>query len=150
VLTLNLEDAMPAIKVDINTLKNEVNEILRKRPDLLPDNAFVLWFLQAFLVDDEKTAADSITGGSGDKGADAAYVDHPNRKVFIVHDKYHSRAKPPTEGRSDLIAFADLAVALHGPRKAINDLLEDASPAIKTRLLEVHSYLVSRPINYAT
>jgi hypothetical protein len=130
--------------IDINTLKGEVNEVLRKRPDFLPDNAFVLWFLQAFLVDDEKTAADSITGGSGDKGADAIYVDHPNRKAFIIQGKYHAGANPPTEGRSDLIALADLAVALHGPKDALNKVLADASPVVKTRLSEVHGYLRRR------
>ena len=130
--------------IDISTLKSEVNEVLRKRPDFLPDNAFVLWFLQAFLVDDEKTAAESITGGSGDKGADAIYVDHPNRKVFIIQGKYHASAKPPIEGRSDLIAFAGLAVALHGPKKTLNEVLEDASPVIKARFPEVHSYLRRR------
>jgi hypothetical protein len=130
--------------IDIGTLKSEVNEVLRKRPDFLPDNAFVLWFLQAFLVDDEKTAAESITGGSGDKGADAIYVDHPNRKAFIIQGKYHASTNPPTEGRSDLIALADLAVALHGPKDAFNKVLLDANPLVKTRLSEVRGYLKRR------
>jgi hypothetical protein len=131
-------------KPDIKSLKSEVNEIVRKRPDFSPDNAFVLWFLQALLVDDEKAAADCITGGSGDKGADGIFVDHANRKVFIIQGKYHAGPSPPQEGRSDLIAFADLAVALHGPKQAFSSVVDDASALVKSRLSEVHSFLHRR------
>lgn len=38
-----------------NDLKKEVLEIQDRYPKISPDNAFVVWFLRAFITEDEKT-----------------------------------------------------------------------------------------------
>jgi hypothetical protein len=49
-------------------LKKEVLEIRDRNPALSPDNAFVAWYLRAFIVDDESSAIAALKGGSRDKG----------------------------------------------------------------------------------
>ena len=88
-------------------LKKEVLEVRDRYPHLSLDNCFVVWFLRAFITDDEKNAAESILGGPKDKNIDAIYIDHNTRNIFIVQGKYH-QLKESNEKRSEIIALADL------------------------------------------
>jgi len=130
--------------VDIESLKREVAEAQRKHPDLSQDNAFVLWFMRAYLVEDDRLAAESVVGRKSDKGFDAIYVDHPNKKVFVVQGKYRTTSNPPNECRPDLVAFADLARVLRGEKREIDNLLAAADPAMHKRVTDVHGYLRRR------
>jgi hypothetical protein len=71
----------------LSPLRKEVREVQDRHPELSPDNAFVVWFLRAFIVDDEDTALSAIVGGARDKGVDAIHVDHDNRLVTVVQGK---------------------------------------------------------------
>lgn len=44
-------------KVDIDTLKRELDDVQESHPVWTLDNAFVHWFLRAFLVADDELAA---------------------------------------------------------------------------------------------
>jgi hypothetical protein len=118
--------------------------VQKKHPALSADNAFVFWFLRAFLVDDEKSVSDAVVGGTSDKGVDAIYVDHPNKKVFLIQGKYRTTQAPPAEKRSDIIAFANLARSLRAGKAELESLLADADTVIRDRLIDVYRYLHRR------
>lgn len=48
--------------VDIHTLRAEIREAHDNHPAWTLDNAFVHWFLRAFLVADDELAAKAVTG----------------------------------------------------------------------------------------
>src|ERR1035438_4906749 len=70
-------------------LNQEVKQIRSKHPSLQPDNAFVLWFVDAYLAGDGHNAFESIIGGKNDKTVDAVYVDQRNRMIHLVQCKYY-------------------------------------------------------------
>jgi hypothetical protein len=78
-----------AARVDISTLIAEVKEIHDQFPQWTADNAFVHWFLQAFLLADTELASKAVTGVSHDKGIDAIYLDESLRRVFLIQGKFH-------------------------------------------------------------
>jgi hypothetical protein len=121
-------------------LKKEVIEIIDRHPTISPDNAFVAWFLRAFIVENEEIAVQSLKGGSRDKGVDALFVDHESRCVFLVQGKYHQNANVPSEKRSDVIALADLGRALLLDRaEMFKVLLDDADDTVKQALEDARS-----------
>jgi hypothetical protein len=113
-----------AARVDIGTLIREVYEVYEQFPTWTLDNAFVHWFVQAFLVSDAETAARSVTGVSDDKGCDGVYIDESLGKVFVLQGKFHQGQKPPAEPRSDVIPAAAVPTRLRPPRlRFFNELL---------------------------
>ncbi|MDP4236966.1 MAG: hypothetical protein Q8919_11015, partial [Bacteroidota bacterium] len=64
-----------------SSIKKFVGELMGKYPTLSPDNAFILWFLQAFILDDDKDIVKAIKGVSRDKGIDAIFIDDKARVV---------------------------------------------------------------------
>jgi hypothetical protein len=98
--------------VDIGMLRREVKEDHDRNPAWTLDNAFVHWFLKAFLVSDDELAARAVTGVSHDKGVDAVFIDEGGRRVFLHQGKCHLGEKPPLENRSDVLSFAQLARVL--------------------------------------
>src|SRR5207249_2331910 len=102
-------------RVDIGTLRREVKEIHETYPQWTLDNAFVHWFVRAFLVADLELAARAVTGVSHDKGVDGVYLDENSSKAFVLQGKFHQAEKPPQEPRSEVLAFARLARLISGP-----------------------------------
>lgn len=125
-------------------LKKEILEIRDRFPQLLPDNAFVAWFLKAFITEDEKQAVDSLTGGPGDKSSDAVYFDHDNRIVFLVQGKFH-QSNSTNEPRSAIIALADLARSIVTEQKeAFNSVISKANSKTATLLIESRKLIHQR------
>jgi hypothetical protein len=89
-------------------LKREVKEIRNRFPTLSPDNAFVAWFLRAFITTEEESAIKALCGGANDKGIDAIYIDDAARTVFILQGKYRQKVMPPNEPRVDIVAMGEL------------------------------------------
>lgn len=119
----------------LDDLKKEVLEIRDRNPQISLDNAFVAWFLRAFITESEEAAVASLKGGARDKGIDAIYTDHDSRVVFILQGKYHQKPNPPAEKRSDIIALGDLGrVLLSDESKAFNALLQNAEVTVKEEL----------------
>lgn len=126
-------------------LRNEVGEIQDRHPELSPDNAFVVWFLRAFIVDDERTALGAIVGGARDKGVDALHIDHDNRLVSVVQGKYRQKANAGSESRSDVLALANLGRVLAKKEKQeFNALLGDADVAVEQRLEKAREAIQKR------
>lgn len=116
----------------LSPLKKEVREVQDRHPELSPDNAFVVWFLRAFVVDDEDTALEAIVGGARDKGVDALHVDHDNRLVTVIQGKYRQNANAGSENRSDVLALSNLGRVLAKKDKhEFNALLGDADAAVE-------------------
>lgn len=82
---------MPGKKLSGVDLKRELDSFRENFPQLSNDELFVLWFLRAFVTEDEKAAVDSLIGVSGDKGVDAIYIDDKARDVFIIQGKYREQ-----------------------------------------------------------
>lgn len=141
-------------RIDIATLVREVKEVHEAYPTWTLDNAFVHWFLQAFLVADVEIAARAVTGVSHDKGVDGVFIDESIGKVFVFQGKFHQGAQPPTESRSEVIAFSQLARKLTGPESefrlylagidpSVGQKIEEARKRISRRKFELHLYYVT-------
>jgi AIPR protein len=127
-----------------DNLTKEVLEIKDRNPQLSDDNAFVAWFLRAFIAEDEKQAIEALTGKAGDKSSDAIYIDHDNRLVFIVQGKYHSH-NHAVEPRSHVIALADLGRSILCDRsEAFKAILNKANPTVQKKLEEARNYIYKR------
>lgn len=125
-------------------LQKEILEIRDRYPHLKADDAFIVWFLKAFITKDEKQAIDSLTGGSGDKSSDAIYIDHDNKIVFVVQGKFHQN-NTTIEPRSSIIALADLARSLMAEHKeAFEAVLNKANAKVKELLLESRKLIHQR------
>lgn len=129
----------------LSPLKKEVREIQDRHPELSPDNAFVVWFLRAFIVDEESNALAAIVGGARDKGVDALHIDHDNRLVSVVQGKYRQNANAGPESRSDVLALANLGrVLAKKERQEFKALLGDADPAVEGRLEKAREAIQKR------
>lgn len=141
-------------KIDINTLKQELREVQDANPVWTIDNAFVHWFLRAFLVADDELAARAVTGVSHDKGIDAVLIDDDTSKVFLLQGKCHLGEKAPHECRADVLDFARLASTLigadggyknyhHGIAPVVGEKLDKARSRLKKKGFTLHLYYVS-------
>lgn len=97
-LTLGLKD-----------LQREIRELNDKYPRLGDDELFILWFLRAFVIDDDKAAVAALCGGSGDKSVDAVVLDERAKTAFVIQGKYRRDVNAKHERRPDLVSFAQLA-----------------------------------------
>jgi hypothetical protein len=135
--------------IDIYTLKRELDEIRESFPTWTTDNAFVHWFLRAFLVSQDEAVAKAVTGVSHDKGVDAVFIDEQAEKVFIVQGKCHLRDSAPSENRAEVMSFARLAWTLLDSDPAFSTYKQGSIPwlAKNSRLLEsVSNVAISRCI----
>jgi hypothetical protein len=118
-----------------NELKQEVGEIKDRFPSFDSDDAFVVWFLRAYVTESETDAAKAITGGAKDKCIDALLIDDTTRSVFIVQGKYRQKLAEKNEASGDVKAFADLANLLHCWDDAeFNEFLAGTDHAVAERL----------------
>lgn len=132
-------------KVDISTLEQELREVQGSHPKWTLDNAFVHWFLYAFLVADHELAARAVTGVSHDKGIDAILIDDEINTVFVLLGNCHLGVKPPNENRNDVLGFARLARIIRGShleyaayRKEIDPIVADRLDKARRRLARKH------------
>ena len=93
-------------------LQKEVKEIIDRNPTLSPDNAFITWFIKAYITDDENKAIDALSGGANDKNADAIYIDHKTKIIFLIQGKYRQNINTKNEKINDVLALANLGRAL--------------------------------------
>lgn len=123
-------------------------------PKLAEDDLFVLWFLRAFVTDDEGQAVQSLTGGSGDKSVDGVYFDDSTKTVVVVQGKYSRGIAVATEKRSDVVGFAQLAGEVGGDSKAFKDYCKGLRPEVEGALAEARNRITKRGyrllLNYVT
>jgi hypothetical protein len=133
------------VRNHLQDLTREVLELRDRHPRLSLDNAFVAWFLRAFIIEDESSAVEALKGGSKDKGVDALYIDHEVRVVFVIQGKYHKTTKVVSANRSEVVALGDLGRALLvDDPGSFNALLENADPTVKDALEKAREALLKR------
>lgn len=125
-------------------LRRELDEFKERYPKLADDELFVLWFLRAFVAEDEGSAAAALCGGPRDKGVDAVLIDDPARMVFLVQGKYRHKVAARAEHRGDVTGFAQLAADLCGDGPAFASLSKDLSPDVSRRLDEARARIKKR------
>lgn len=125
-------------------LRRELDEFKERYPNLGSDGLFVLWFLLAFVTEDERSAAKALCGGPRDKGVDAVLIDDPARIVFIVQGKYRHKVAAKAEHRNDVMGFAQLAADLCGDEPTFTSLSKDLSPEVSRRLDEARARIKKR------
>jgi hypothetical protein len=95
-------------------INSQIEAIMDTYPDLSPDKAFLVWFIDASILNpdienSEEKAKKAVMGGnSGDKSADAVLIDDEAKCVFIIQGKYHTSKNKQYEKRQDLIALAHI------------------------------------------
>ncbi len=117
-------------------LRREVRSYRDHLQLMADDEAFVAWFLRAFITEDEQAARAALTGGSGDKGLDAVLVDDEAKRVFVVQGKYRKGIAAKGEKRADVLQCAGLARYFSGDGSEFADWIGDLSPSAQ-RLAEV-------------
>jgi hypothetical protein len=125
-------------------LRRELADFRDRYPKLAPDELFVLWFLRAFVAEDEGAAVSAVCGGPRDKGVDAVLIDDPARIVFVVQGKYRQKVAAKTEHRGDVAGFAQLAVDLCGDGPAFASLAKDLSPEVLGRIEQARTRIRKR------
>lgn len=117
----------------LQQLDSAVKENIIQHPALKEDQAFVYWFMTAFITEDFDAALDAVLGGSNDKNIDAIYIDDEIRTVYVVQGKYRKNVSK-NESRSDVMTFSQVADLLHGPTKAFNVVLNNADTSMQSLL----------------
>ncbi|HEX9340498.1 MAG TPA: AIPR family protein [Thermoplasmata archaeon] len=120
--------------IGFDDLKKDLTEIGTANPRLKADERFVLWFLKAFLCEDEAEAAQCLTGGSHDKGIDAVVVDEDLKQVSVIQGKFHEGIGEVAEKRSDVISFSQLASTFFGPKKALDAFYDEIDPLVRAKV----------------
>lgn len=116
-------------------LRREIADYRERYPKLGDDELFVLWFLRAFVTDDESQAVKALCGGGRDKGVDAVFIDDAARIVFIVQGKYRQKVGGKGEHRTDVTSFSQLAVDLGAAEKeGFSRLTRNLSPEVQGKL----------------
>lgn len=125
-------------------LRRELDEFKDRYVKLADDELFVLWFLCAFVAEDETLAVSALCGGPRDKGIDAVLIDERARIVFVVQGKYRHKLGAKPEHRGDVTGFAQTAVNLCGDESAFASLRKDLSPEVSRQLEEGRARIKKR------
>ncbi len=113
-------------------LRDEIRQIRGRYPGLRDDSAFVLWFLHAYLVDDD-SGVEALTGETSDKGIDAIFLDHTARQAIIVQGKYREKLGVYREGRNDVLALADMSSLVNSDKSLQSTYLKKISPRVRAK-----------------
>ena len=125
-------------------LRRELSEYHERYPKLGDDELFVVWFLRAFVTENDDEAVRALCGGPRDKNVDAVLIDEPARMVFVVQGKYRKKLGAKAEHRGDVVGFAQLAVDLCGDGTAFAGLAKDLSPEVHRKLGDARNRVLKR------
>lgn len=136
---------MNGISLGLPDLKAQIEELSQREPALKDDDLFVLWFLRAYVADNEVASRKAVAGGAGDKSIDAVYIDEAAKGVFLVQGKYRQKLFGKSEGRGDVIAFSQLAHTVSDPDDAkFKEFLEDMDDYTAGLLREARKCVLKR------
>lgn len=130
---------MPALLPPDRQLQEQHHDLHDRHPSLSDDEIFVLWYLQAQLMDDEQRALDSLTGTSNDRTVDAIVIEPGAKLVSIVQAKYRQGWGRRSEKRSDVQEFASVSRGLFGDSEAFRHLTEGIDPFVRDRLKDARA-----------
>ena len=92
---------MPAAKATERDLKSQLRELSERHRHLKEPELFVVWFLIAFVTENEPAALDGLAGGSNDKSVDALVIDDDAGVVTLVQGKLRFPVGSKSENRND-------------------------------------------------
>jgi AIPR protein len=136
--------SLKQLKATIGDLRSQIGDLHERFPNLSDEDLFVVWFLHAYLIDDESRAAEAITGVSRDKSVDAVYVDDSAKAVFIVQGKYRQEVMGKAESRAEVTDFARLANSLLKNEEDFEVLCQDVDPLVEARLKQARERVRKR------
>lgn len=129
--------------VGFKDLKDQVSEIMSAH-HLREDDAFVVWFLRAFVLDDEVTAKAALTDDSNERAIDAVYIDDSARVVHIVQGKFHGQIGKHTDGLSQVQQFTDWAASLYDSQPNFQAAIAGIAPIAAKKLRAARDRLIDR------
>lgn len=138
---------MPQSTITEQDLVQELRVIRERYTRLEDDELFVLWFVRAFLTEDDEHAEKALCGGKDDKGIDAVMVDADTKNVFIIQGKYREQVDRKSEKRNDILNFADLASILSGEAEQFAHFCEGLLESVKERLVRARRQILSEHYN---
>ena len=125
-------------------LRREVREIRNRYPRLQADQAFLVWFLQAYGGADEAVATNALPARGGEKGTDAVLIDDDLRIVFVIQGKYRQSIMKRPESRNDVLDLVRVGRVVGGPGKDFSDFSQGLDPAAEQRLRTGRDRLLRR------
>jgi hypothetical protein len=129
--------------VDISDLQQQVGEFERDH-GLREDDAFVAWFLRAYILDDEGKAKASLTDDSGERAIDAIFVDDSAQVVHMVQGKLHGQINKHLDTAAHVQEFTDWADRLYGADVDFQAAISGIAPIAHSKLKEARNRLVER------
>ncbi len=129
--------------VKFEDLREQV-EGLQNAHGLRPDDAFVCWFLRAYILDSEDVAKAALTGDNDERGIDAVYVDDSAQVVHILQGKFHGKIGGHTDPWSQMEQFTNWAKLLYGARQTFSVAVAGIDPIAAKKLREARNRLVER------
>jgi len=131
-------------------LRRELDEFHERYPKLANDDLFVLWFLRAFIAEDEAGAVRALCGGSNDKHVDAVLIDDNAKIVFIVQGKYRQKIAGKNEQRAHVIGFAQLAAELTADEADLKEVYDTERHLLYVACTRARDYLHVSGVNPAS
>lgn len=90
-------------KLEEKDLRLVLDDFRELFPKLKDDDLFILWFLRAYVTDDEVKAVEALCGGPREKDVDAVLIDDQARVATIVQGKYRRGIGTRAEHRQNVI-----------------------------------------------
>ena len=133
-----------AKQMTLKHLEQEVKDFRDRFRHLADDQLFVVWFLRAFVTENENQAVDALCGGAKDKNIDAILIDDSAKTVFIIQGKYRRTLATSSEKPNDVRSFAEIAAVISGDDIQYASYCEDLAPETGTKLNEARKRVKSR------
>lgn len=129
-------------KLTEHDLKRELTRFSEQYTQLHDDQLFVLWFLRAYVTENDQIAVTALCGGPDDKGIDAVLIDNQAKNVFVVQGKYHSVFGKHSEKYSEVMHFAQLAHILTSEHQGFAEFCKGLSVQVLERLVKARTHIV--------
>ena len=120
------------------SLKQQVKEYGNTYHNFSDEDLFTLWFLRAYITEDEDVAAKAVVNGPNDKGLDAIYIDEKAHVAFLVQTKYRKQLHKASENANEVTKLADFAeIIARYDNSEFREFVEDADLIVKDKLYRV-------------
>lgn len=135
-------------EVLFKSLKQLIKEYSETYHNFKDEDLFTLWFLRAYVIENEQEAAKAVVNEKKDKGIDGIYIDDNAKAVFIVQTKYRKSLQKGNEKASDVKQFAQFGNILgRDDLSSFKTFIEEADELVKDRLSQARKKLNNMHIN---
>ncbi len=132
-------------QITLKDFDDVIADIGSRFPQLSDDDLFTLWFLRAYVTEDEDTAHASIVGAPNDKNLDAIVIDDNSHSVFIVQVKFRRSLGKVQEKGNDVIGFASVISEITTPNEdTFKAFLKKMDPLVEQRVRQARESILER------